>query len=76
MRLIVQICSDDSESAPGSLWALCNDGSVWCMAQYGAAEEWEWVRVRDIPQDPEDRPMGTFPRGRSLDRDRSGSGSG
>ena len=34
-----------------TLYALCDDGSLWFMQQIGAPEEWEWFRIRDVPQD-------------------------
>lgn len=50
MRKIIQICSNyNSELDFGeSLFALCDDGSVWWNA--GGIDH-EWKRLSDIPQD-------------------------
>jgi hypothetical protein len=32
-----------------SLYALCNDGTLWCMIWHDQTIRWE--RLRDIPQD-------------------------
>ena len=34
-----------------TLYALCDDGSLWFMQQIGSSDEWEWSRIVDIPQD-------------------------
>lgn len=50
MRKIIQICSNanDELETGESLFALCNDGSVW----WNSSEPgWEWQRLPDIPQD-------------------------
>ncbi|MFU2079319.1 hypothetical protein ACLQ91_01865 [Avibacterium endocarditidis] len=50
MRKIIQICSNyNSELTNGeSLFALCNDGSVWWS---DATLDFGWKRLLDIPQD-------------------------
>lgn len=45
-RKIVQIAS----GADLSVFALCDDGSLWRYYYSEGAEEWRWSRLEPIPQ--------------------------
>ncbi|WP_410685703.1 hypothetical protein [Avibacterium paragallinarum] len=50
MRKIIQICSNSTGpyGSNESLFALCDDGSVWGLSE---ALDCRWIRVPDVPQD-------------------------
>ena len=51
MRKPIQIAvTAETESAFGSIFALCDDGSIWYKDDSFSTK---WVKVDDIPQDDE-----------------------
>ena len=63
MRKIIQIafdtsgdvstdrCGDTEGSITSDLWALCSDGTLWCLAHGKSNQVWHWHYVdHPIPQ--------------------------
>ncbi|KGQ56318.1 hypothetical protein IO44_03120 [Gallibacterium anatis str. Avicor] len=50
MRKVIQICANSNNAMINgeSLFALCDDGSVWALTE---SLDCGWVRFPDIPQD-------------------------
>jgi hypothetical protein len=50
-RKVIQIAVEGiSEGSWATLFALCDDGSLWMYEFAGKAKEnWEWVRIEGVP---------------------------
>ena len=50
-RKITQIAATAAADYPPTLYALCDDSSVWVGSSNKFSDEFHWHRLPDVPQD-------------------------
>jgi hypothetical protein len=53
-RKIIQIAATASGDDPDTVYALCDDGSLWMMLLMGVPGEWVWERFPEVPAKEDD----------------------